>query len=107
MSTQRNRKSKRPAPKGALTFDETNSLLPVGIPIPGATDGALYLNATAVLEISRMYTHDTPRARELLDAYHTAEAETAATHPDWSEGKIRNEAFVLAARRLGWKVVER
>ncbi len=86
--------------------DPMDPLRPRATPIPGATDGAVYLNATAVLELARIYAPDTPAARKLLKAYHTAEAEIAATHPHWSEGKIRNEAFRSAAQRIGWKVIE-
>lgn len=77
-----------------------NSLRPMARPIPGDPDGAMALNATAVIELMRMYAPDTPAAREFLAVYHAAEADVATAHPYWSEDKIRDEAMLETKRRL-------
>lgn len=76
-----------------------NSLRPMAEPIEGHPDGAMRLNATMVLELLRQYAPDTPAAQRFLDIYHAAEADIAAAHPYWSEGKIRDAAFLETKRR--------
>jgi hypothetical protein len=78
-----------------------SSLLPQVMPMPGDPDGAMHLNASAVVELMKRYAPDTPQAREFLEAYHAAEVDVAFSQPYLAEAKIRDEAFVLCCQRLG------
>lgn len=83
----------------------SSSLRPQAWPIPGDPEGAMYLNASMVIELMRRYSHDTPQARQFLAAYHSEEAEIAGRKPYLSEDKMREEAFTGACKRLGINLV--
>lgn len=74
-------------------------LLPETMPDPRNPEGSPLINAPAMVELARRT--DTPAAKAFLVAYHEAEADVARRKPFLSEGMIRAEAVVIAAKALG------